>query len=91
MNLFLFFTRNNQQQVKMEHINDKNLINECNNSVKILLNKGMPIDMVCKLIKGYQRIYILMKQQEPHLASEFKFDKYIELVKEKKCILDVDL
>jgi len=64
----------------MEHINDKFLINESNLATRVLLDKGMPIDMVCKLIKNYQKCYIFIKEEEPQLAQAFKFHKYMEKV-----------
>ena len=67
----------------MEHINDKFLINESNKGTKEMLEKGMPIDTICMIVKNYQKIYIVMKQESPILAQQFTFVKYVEKVKER--------
>ena len=75
---------------KMEHINDKFLINESNEGTRVLLDKGMPINMTCKIIKNYQRCYICVKEENPQLAQELKFHKYMENLIERKFI-EIDL
>ncbi len=72
----------------MEHINDKYLITQRNMGTQVLIAKGLPIDMVCKVVKNYQRCYIAIKDEEPQLLRAFTFDKYLErLIKNKfECV-----
>jgi len=66
------------------HINDKFLINESNKGTKVMLEKGISIDTTCMIVKNYQKIYILMKQESPILAQQFTFVKYMEKVIDRK-------
>ena len=36
---------------KMEHINDKFLMNESHKGTRVLVDKGLSINMVCKLVE----------------------------------------
>jgi hypothetical protein len=55
---------------------------------RVLIAKGLPIDMVCKVVKNYQRCYIAIKDEDPQLSRAFPFEKYLErLIKNKfECV-----
>ena len=44
----------------------------------------MPIDTTCKIVKNYQKLYIVIKTENPILAKEFNFVKYMEEVIKRK-------
>lgn len=52
---------NNKTNVNL--IKDKFLIKECQEFTKRLIEIGMSIDEISKVIKEYQRTYILLKNQ----------------------------
>jgi hypothetical protein len=67
----------------MEHINDQFLMTQSNLGTRVLLDKGMPIDTIFKLVKNYQRCYICIKTENPALALQFLFVNHMELVIKK--------
>ena len=60
----------------MEHINDWFMIEQSNCATRVLLGKGMDIDMVCKIIKTYQKCYIAWKEDDN--SSRLAFYTYME-------------
>jgi hypothetical protein len=53
-------------------LNDKFLLEQSNKITRILVNSpGWSIDMVCKVVKGYQKRYSVIKQSSPELALQF--------------------
>ncbi len=64
----------------MEHINDQFLITESNKGTRVMLDKGMSIDIICKIVKNYQKCYIAIKEENPALAREFYFTNHMELI-----------
>ena len=61
---------------KMEHINDKFMMNECNLFTRKMLEAGMDINRVCLIIKEYQTKYIFIKENDFKLSQQFTFEKW---------------
>lgn len=59
-------------------LNDKFLIEESNEMTRELLERGAPINMICKLVKGYQRVYIEIKNSSVALARHFTYMHWLE-------------
>ena len=51
-------------------IKDEFLLNECNTCTHKFLEAGLPINTICKIVKAYQREYLLLKKENPLLAKE---------------------
>ena len=73
MKYFLLYKHNYN---KMEHINDKFKINECNALTRIMLEAGMDINRVCLIINEYQTKYIFIKENDFKLSQQFTFEKW---------------
>lgn len=59
------------------HLNDKLLIERCNELTHRLLEGGIGLNTTCKIIKEYQKKYILLYHEgSPALAHEFTIDFY---------------
>jgi len=53
-------------------LNDKFLVEQSNKITRILINSPeCSIDMVCKVVKCYQKRYSVIKQFSPELALQF--------------------
>jgi len=65
----------------MEHLKDYFMLEQSNLATRVLLGKGMSIDMVCKIIKNYQRCCIRLKQDDK--SSRFAFHTYMEMYMRK--------
>lgn len=50
---------------------------------EIFLEKEMPIDLVCKLVKRYTLLYKEVKRNDVRLASLYTSEIYIDCLKEK--------
>jgi len=55
-----------------ELLQDKFLVEQSNKIAKMFLQEGdCDINMVCKIVKGYQKRYSIIKQFNPELALQF--------------------
>ena len=51
------------EQIK-DGLNDKFMINECNEMTRRMLKEGVNINTVCGIIKEYQTKYLYIKSQD---------------------------
>ena len=65
----------------MEHNKDWYMTEQSNVATRVLLDKGMDINMVCKIIKNYQKCCICLKEDDP--TYRFAFYQYMEMYMRK--------
>ena len=61
-------------------INDKQLIDRCNEFTQKSLNAGISINGICRCVKNYQQIYISLNDKD---KKDFTFDVWYVYQKEK--------
>jgi hypothetical protein len=61
-------------------MNDKFLMEECQNATSLMLNSNMDLNRVCQFIKSYQEIYIKLDKEDNKLSKSFTFKEWF-----KKC------
>ena len=64
------------KQIK-DTINDKFMMNECNEFSVGMLNRGMDINQICEAIIEYQSKYFVLKNQDERVSKLFTFKIYL--------------
>ncbi len=57
-------------------INDKFMMNECNNFTGIMLKNKMDINTICGVVKEYQTKYLFIKSKDVELAQKFTMEMW---------------
>lgn len=78
------FEPTNAQQLKEinECLVDDFLMTNSRRLTEIFLEKKMPIDLICKLVKKYTLSYKELKNQDVKLANLYTAEVYINCIKE---------
>lgn len=81
------FEPTNAQQLKEinESLVDDFLMTNSRQLTEIFLEKEMPINLVCKLVKNYTLLYKEVKNHDVKLANLYTAEVYIDCMKEKYC------
>ena len=66
------------EQIK-DGLNDKFMMNECNEFLGKMLEANMNINTICGIIKEYQTKYLYIKSQDKELAKQFTMKMWWEL------------
>jgi len=67
--------------IVFELLKDKFIMENSQKLTAILLEKNMPLDTICKIVKNYIKIYSLIKDVQD--ITCFTAEVYIEYLKEK--------
>lgn len=81
------FEPTNAQQLKEinECLVDDFLMTNSRRLTEIFLEKEMPINLICKLVKNYTLLYKELKNQDVKLANLYTAEVYIDSIKKKYC------
>lgn len=66
------------EKSKFEISSEKFLISQSNKATKIMLEGGIPIYIVCKLVKSYQQQYLAIKESDPYLSKHFTYEMFVK-------------
>tara|TARA_R100000388_G_C7218884_1_gene147742 strand:- start:77 stop:292 length:216 start_codon:yes stop_codon:yes gene_type:complete len=66
------------EQIK-DGLNDKFMMNECNEFTRKMLEANININTICGIIKEYQTKYLYIKSQDKELAKQFTIEMWWKL------------
>ena len=74
----------NEKQSKMNHVNDKFLMNECIELTKIMLEQKKAVNKIVGIVKEYTGLYLLIKSQDEELAKNFTVETWLRCQKKMR-------
>ena len=72
-----YFEKHNIKGI--DHINDTFMMGECFTFTKAMMDAGMELNTICKIIKNYQQKYIYIKNENPEMAKLFTIEMWNRL------------